>query len=98
MLILFLQKLHLGGVIERLKLKLKNMKPIDIFHEEQNNFFAKQTEYEKKHSERDEDGVIIEIAIMPHKGYNFSMSYDALENAMERYALQKIDEYKLNAL
>ena len=70
------------------------MKPKDILHEEQALFFAKQKEYEEKHSERSEDGDIIEKAIMPHKGYNFSMSYDALENAMERYARQKIDEYK----
>ena len=75
------------------------MKPKDILHEEQKLFFAKQKEYEEKHSERDEDGEIIERAIMPHKGYNFSMSYDAFENAMERYTKQKIDEYKsLNGL
>jgi len=74
------------------------MNPISIFYEEQKKFFAKQTKYEKEHSERDEEGNIIERAIMPHKGYTFSMSYNALENAMERYALQKIEEYKLNAL
>jgi hypothetical protein len=68
------------------------MKPIDILHEEQKLFFAKQKEYEEKHSKRDEDQQIIERAIMPHKGYNFSMSYDAFENAMERYANQKIPE------
>ena len=75
------------------------MKPKDILHEEQKLFFAKQKEYAEKHSTRDEDGEIIDEAIMPHKGYNFSMSYDAFENAMERYAKQKIDEYKsLNGL
>ena len=66
----------------------------DILHEEQKKFFAKQKEYEEKHSERDEDGEIIERAVMPHKGYNFSMSYDAFEAAMERYAKQKIDEWR----
>lgn len=70
------------------------MKPQDILHEEQKKFFAKQKEYEEKYSERDEDGEIIERAIMPHKGYNFSMSYDAFEAAMERYAKQKIDEWR----
>jgi hypothetical protein len=70
------------------------MKPQDIFHEEQEKFFAKQKEYEEKYSERDEDGNIIERATMSHKGYNFSMSYDAFEAAMERYAKQKIDEWR----
>lgn len=70
------------------------MKPQDILHEEQKKFFIKQKEYEEKNSERDEDGEIIEIAVMPHKGYNFSMSYDAFESAMERYAKQKIDEWR----
>ena len=70
------------------------MKPQDILHEEQKKFFAKQKEYEEKYSERDEDGNIIERATMPHKGYNFSMSYDAFEAAMERYAKQKIDEWR----
>ena len=70
------------------------MKPQDILHEEQKKFFVRQKEYEEKHSERDEDGNIIERAIMPHKGYNFSMSYDAFESAMERYAKQKIDEWR----
>ena len=70
------------------------MKPQDILHEEQKKFFAKMKEYEEKYSERDEDGSIVERAIMPHKGYNFSMSYDAFENAMERYAQQKIDEWR----
>ena len=75
------------------------MKPQDILHEEQKVFFAKLKEYAQKHSTRDEDGNIINEVIMPHKGYNFSMSYDAFENAMERYAKQKIDEYKsLNGL
>jgi len=75
------------------------MKAEDILHEEQELFFARQKEYEEKNSERDEDGDIIKRVIMPHKGYNFSMSYDAFENAMERYAKQKIDEYKtLNGL
>ena len=75
------------------------MKPQDILHEEQEVFFAKLKEYTQKHSIRDEDGDIINEAIMPHKGYNFSMSYDAFENAIERYAKQKIDEYKsLNGL
>jgi hypothetical protein len=71
------------------------MKPIDILHEEQKLFFAKQREYEEKWSERDEDGFIVERAVMPSKGYNFSMSYDAFEVAMERYANQKVEEYKI---
>ena len=71
------------------------MKPIDILHEEQKLFFAKQREYEEKWSERDEDGFIVERAVMPSKGYNFSMSYDAFEAAMERYANQKVEEYKI---
>lgn len=70
------------------------MKPKDILHEEQKKFFAKQKEYEEKYSEMDEDGNIIERAVMPHKGYNFSMSYDAFEAAMERYAEQKISEWR----
>ena len=68
------------------------MKPKDILHEEQKLFSAKQKEYAEKYSERDEEGNIINAAIMPHKGYNFSMSYDAFENAMERYAKQEIDK------
>ena len=71
------------------------MKPIDILHEEQKLFFAKQREYEEKWSERDEDGFIVERAVMPSKGYNFSMSYDAFEASMERYANQKVEEYKI---
>jgi len=70
------------------------MTPKEILQEEQNLFFAKQKEYEEKYSKKDEDGNVIEFAVMPHKGYNFSMSYDAFENAMERYAQQKIEEYK----
>jgi hypothetical protein len=65
------------------------MKSIDILHEEQNIFFTKMKEYREKYSIRDDEGNIIEEAIMPHKGFNFSMSYDAFEAAMERYAKQK---------
>jgi len=71
-----------------------NMKPIDILHEEQKIFFAEIQAYKERHTVRDDDGNIIEEAFMPHKGYNFSMSYDAFERAMERYAQQKIDEWR----
>lgn len=76
------------------KTKQNEMKPKDILHEEQKIFFAKQKEYEEKYSQRDEDGKIVERVTMPHKGYNFSMSYDAFEAAMERYAAQKINEWR----
>lgn len=69
------------------------MTPSQILHEEQKKFFDRMKEYEEMHSERDEDGCIIERATMPHKGYNFSMSYDAFEAAMERYANEKLNEY-----
>lgn len=75
---------------------MAEMKPIDILHEEQKKFFEKMQAYKEKHSVRDEEGNIIEEAIMPHKGYNFSMSYDAFEAAMERYAEQKIKEWQFN--
>lgn len=68
------------------------MKALDIFTEEQNKFFAKQRDYEDKHSIEDEDGNLIERAIMPNKGYNFSMSYDALESAMKVYAKLQIEK------
>lgn len=70
------------------------MKPKDILHEEQKKFFAEREAYKEKYSVRDEEGNIIEEAIMPHKGFNFSMSYDAFERAMERYAQQKISEWR----
>jgi hypothetical protein len=70
------------------------MKPKDILHEEQKKFFAEIEAYKEKHSVKDEDGNIIEEAIMPHKGFNFSMSYDAFERSMERYAQQKISEWR----
>jgi len=58
------------------------MDPIGIFLEEQKKFRIKKDEYTEIYSKRDENGEIIEHAVMPHKGYNFSMSYDALELAM----------------
>jgi hypothetical protein len=79
--------------------KLINMKPRDILREEQKKFFEQRELYKEKYSVRDKDGDIIEEAIMPHKGFNFSMSYDAFERAMERYADQKISEWRsLNGL
>jgi F0F1-type ATP synthase membrane subunit a len=43
---------------------------------------------------KSKESTIPEQEYMPHKGYNFSMSYDAFEAAMERYAEQKISEWR----
>jgi len=63
----------------------------EIFKEEQEKFFNKMKEYEKANSLKDEDGNIIKRAIMPHKGFNFSMSYNALENAIHEHTKQNIE-------
>jgi len=70
------------------------MKPTEILHEEQNRFFAEIEAYKQKYSVKDNEGNILEEAIMPHKGFNFSMSYNAFEAAMERYANLKVEDYK----
>jgi len=74
---------------------MTKIKPIDIFNEENDKFFKEKYYYEKKHGFINEDGEFEFGKIMPHKGFNFSASYDAIEKAMERWAKIKLDEYIL---
>lgn len=67
------------------------MKAEEIFNEENKAFFRRKEEYENKYTRTDDDGNIIK-AIMPHKGFNFSASYDAIECAMDKYAEYKRQE------
>lgn len=67
------------------------MTPIEIFNKHNKQFYIERAEYEAKNSYFDEDGEY-HLAIMPHKGYNFSASYDAMERAFEEYGKQQWNE------
>ena len=70
------------------------MTPKEIMLAESKKFFAEMNEYEEKYSERDEEGNIIERAIMTGHGGYYSTYFKAIERAMEVYANKKLDEYK----
>ena len=70
------------------------MTPKEIMLAESKKFFDEMNEYEEKYSERDEEGNIIERAIMNEHGGYYSTYFKAIERAMEVYANKKLDEYK----
>jgi len=72
----------------------REMTPKEIMLAESKKFSAEMKEYEEKYSERDEDGNIIERAVMPSHGGYYSTYFKALERAMEVYSNKKLDEYK----
>lgn len=70
------------------------MEPLEIFKQEQKNFFKQFNDYIQTNSERDENGEIIDEVIMPHKGFHFSASYNAIESSIIIYNDLKFNELK----
>lgn len=68
-----------------------------IFKKNLEYFYKKREDYKNTYSIRDDEGNILEEAIMPHGGYNFSLPYDALYSAMKEYAIEVAKEALKNA-
>lgn len=69
----------------------------EIFKKNLEYFYKKREDYKNTYSIRDDEGNILEEAIMPHGGYNFSLPYDALYSAMKEYAKEACMEALKNA-